>query len=182
MILTMAEREQTKALCGATQEEINDALKKHQEWLNNGKTGNGRMDLSRRVATHTNFRGRDLSNAKFTDANLSYSDFTLAKLYNTDFTNCDLTGCIFAKAELRYADFTGAKINDALFSISPSSTDMFIDDKQAKTLLFLAFKSILCKHSRVSEKIKTKIRESGLIKTANGSGMRCKFKNWRGLE
>jgi len=88
-----------------TQEQLNQILSDHKEWLKNNLKGK-RADLS----------GADLSGADLSGANLSGADLRHADLRHADLRHANLSGANLRHANLRHADLSGADLRHANLS------------------------------------------------------------------
>lgn len=75
-----------------TQNELNNLISQHEDWLRNGEIG-------RRPS--------------FSDLNLSGLELKRANLYHSDFKRSNLTGCNFRYSNLSKADFSSANLSKA---------------------------------------------------------------------
>jgi len=98
-----------------TQEELNEKISMHEQWLRNESTG------KRLWLRNCDLRGMDLSEKNLRDSilaetNLSGTDFretvlTNANLYGSDFTKAVLTGSILIRANLTDTTLIDAVLN-----------------------------------------------------------------------
>ena len=79
-----------------TQEQLNEILNKHKEWL----YGNG--------GNWADLRGADLS-----DANLRWANLRRADLSDANLSDADLSGANLSGADLRWANLSGADLSGA---------------------------------------------------------------------
>jgi uncharacterized protein YjbI with pentapeptide repeats len=109
-----------------------ERLARHKDWVLKKPSG-VRLDLvaedlSRYVRTALILKDSSLTRCRFTNADVSYSDFTDAslvescfggaRLHEVNFTKANLTGASFLGASLEYSDFTGATITGASFALA----------------------------------------------------------------
>lgn len=90
-----------------TQEQLNEAIRLHVRWLNGYPDG-----------IRADFRNKDLSGLKFTDAILNKANFIRSDLTNCDFEESQLTHCKFQGANMkdsnfRYANFEFSNLDRA---------------------------------------------------------------------
>lgn len=82
-----------------TQEEVNEIIEKHKEWL---------KDIPSENAVRADFSNMDLSGL-----DLSNADLKIALLNGADLSNADLHGANLNSAELHGADLSGANLHEA---------------------------------------------------------------------
>jgi hypothetical protein len=114
----------------ATQADVNEYVKKHEEWVRTGGDGFtipcefvgvkfndiwfGETLLTGSIFTrcellHCCFAGADLGNASFAGSLIVDCDFSSAKLTAADFSNAKVHGSDFSGARLRYASCLGTE-------------------------------------------------------------------------
>ena len=86
-----------------TQEELNEVLRLHKQWLESNGNKGKRADM----------RGADLQNADLQNADLQNADMRGADLQNADLQNADMKDADMQRANLQGADMRGADMRGA---------------------------------------------------------------------
>lgn len=95
-----------------TQEEIDDILNKHQDWIDRKDTGE-RADFSNCYLKNVNFNYANLEGAIFNGAFLHNATFEEGALIDTSFDGAYLQGAKFFKTEVSDASFENAILRNA---------------------------------------------------------------------
>jgi uncharacterized protein YjbI with pentapeptide repeats len=90
-----------------------EALAKHALWLQRDP-GGARAKLDHVILNRYDFRGADLRDISFREADLSYCDFAGANLFNANLSGATLRGVNFAGARLENADLSHADLREAI--------------------------------------------------------------------
>ncbi len=93
--------------------ELQEILKKHEEWLESGYKKGERANLSGAKLSYINLSGANLSGAKLREANLSGTDLSKAKLSDADLREADLSKAKLSDAYLRKANLIEANLTEA---------------------------------------------------------------------
>lgn len=110
-----------------TQEELNEALKKHKLWLR------GNDDGERFLAGYgEDFSGLDFSLADLRCANLPGADLTgtnliCANLADACLRNANLIGADLTEADMTNVDLHGARLERARFTVHKKSEDLILN-------------------------------------------------------
>lgn len=177
---------------------LKEILDNHKLWLKTEGEQGKKADLKEVVLYGANLRGQDLRFANLSGINLEEADLSGTKLMGADLSDSDLCGANFSSADLsganlggadfsetdlrgasleganlsgvdlRGADLKGASLEFAAFPLWDGGTDVNIDDKQVKELLYHLLKNVSCSKN-VSEELKTLLLKEELIDKANES-------------
>ena len=98
-----------------TQDELNNILKDHKNWLSEAY-GGIRADLRRANLRRANLSGAYLSGADLSEADLSEADLSEADLSGADLSGVNLRGANLSGADLRGADLRRANLSGAYLS------------------------------------------------------------------
>ncbi len=134
-----------------TQNELNEVLSLHKQWLKSdgaeGKRANlkranlKRANLNRANLNGTNLNGADLSGAYLYSADLSGADLCRANLNGADLKDAnlhraDLSGADLSGADLYLADLSGANLDHSVWPLWCGSFNVKCDIRLASQLAY----------------------------------------------
>lgn len=113
----MAKEEEDFVLKPMTQAELNEIIRKHQNFLT-AKPGGARAVVRDRDLTGLSFIGQNLSQSDFTGCIMAYADLTGANFESSTMFGIDLTGAKLTNTKLTRADMRGCEIGSADLSMA----------------------------------------------------------------
>ena len=113
----MAKEEDEYILKPMTQAELNEIIRRHQNFLT-AKPGGARAVVRDRDLTGLSFIGQNLSQSDFTGCIMAYSDLTGANFESSTLFGIDLTGAKLTNTKLTRADMRGCEIGSADLSMA----------------------------------------------------------------
>lgn len=140
-------KEEEFSLKPVSQAELNDVIRKHQNFLG-AKAGGARAVLRDRDMTGLSFIGQNLSQSDFSGCIMAYADLTGANFESSTLFGVDLTGAKLTNTRLVRADMRGAEVGEADLSMANLQG---ADLRQGRTILKRKIKSAEDQYAKNAE-------------------------------